>query len=1150
MKTKCLKAVLAASLLSFYHEGYSQQIGGTSSDPKLSPGNQPNGTSLSNLYNLNLYDGSANLNFPIFQYSSSDGDNYGVSFTYNTKGIKAEQDASVVGLGFNLAAGGSIQRILKDIPDEMYVPQVYSNVLDYYGGYIDFNKIRGRYNASFETPAEAAETEVYRDKESDDFIVAIGSLNFTFNIGKQRAIFTHPDRRVKIEMLVNGMPVESLNPYPASILNTLEFHITDERGVQYYFKPGSTENRGLESAYANPGEWGRIWSYDVITSWVIDKIVASNGAIVQFSYITNQEGALSSPYIPYSNISALEVNGNVSIQSPNTNGQTKSVISQISYPNNTTVDFLYEDNPNIHRCDYGSHKALRKIKVSSGGNCLYYLLDHAYFVAATPGNTTFELPYGTSCTDMSHHTTMNNILVPSSKAFRLKLKSIRMQSCDGTVTEPYYTFDYDAMPLGVKGSGQDWFGYYNGKKAVWQSSANPPSATASGLTEHVGVPHHIALNNVNLQYGVNKDPDITYMRAGVLTKVWNAYGGNITFEYGEHNFMTNPLYDLFTLPDIAGGFFGENANDGLCLKSIIEREDYHPNSYKRTTFDYEEGQRFLTGGYFHYPNKLADATSSTATEVSWMSAYVTPHHLVNGSNHGYGKVTTTVRDNNNALLSKRVTTFTNFKDATSNNLPRYQLLGSSKNYFDFPYTEKQWIRDWEMGLPLTITEYDQNNRIVKKIENTYKFTTDLTSSQTKQVINQREAKVRYAGAPVIVTNWGGEDLTALELRSFSNDYRPYTGTALIEKNKTYTYLSDNSYTLDSVAFKYDSRNNIEEIITNNSDGTNTKTINYYNYSTANPSGTLLAMNIAGLEKQLGSERWILNGSALDRIVGAGFQAYNYNSGKLTVKNAYDLIAQAPINVGPSYGIDLNAVFSGSAINNFQKASEIMLADEKGNPLESKILDQDIYNGMIWDALTGQKVAEANCRYQDMAYSGFETATKGNWTYNQADVVASGAVPVGGINGKQVLMANFTASPISVNGLTAGKEYIINFWCSGGTPVLAGGGLSNIPLSVIYSPGNGWQYYEARFTPLNSSSVGLVATGSPGPGAYYIDEIRLFPSTALMQSWTYEPLFGVSSVTDGRGITLFYEYDKLGRQTIVRDQQKNILLKTKQVVQGQ
>ena len=36
------------------------------------------------------------------------------------------------------------------------------------------------------------------------------------------------------------------------------------------------------------------------------------------------------------------------------------------------------------------------------------------------------------------------------------------------------------------------------------------------------------------------------------------------------------------------------------------------------------------------------------------------------------------------------------------------------------------------------------------------------------------------------------------------------------------------------------------------------------------------------------------------------------------------------------------------------------------------------------------------------------------------------------------------------------------------------------------------------------------------------------SNALIETWTYKPLVGVTTYTDATGLTIFYEYDGLGR----------------------
>lgn len=51
-----------------------------------------------------------------------------------------------------------------------------------------------------------------------------------------------------------------------------------------------------------------------------------------------------------------------------------------------------------------------------------------------------------------------------------------------------------------------------------------------------------------------------------------------------------------------------------------------------------------------------------------------------------------------------------------------------------------------------------------------------------------------------------------------------------------------------------------------------------------------------------------------------------------------------------------------------------------------------------------------------------------------------------------------------------------------------------------------------------------------------------PVTSLMTSYTYDPLIGVTSITDPRGRTVYYHYDAFNRLEQVKDHEGNILNK--------
>lgn len=89
----------------------------------------------------------------------------------------------------------------------------------------------------------------------------------------------------------------------------------------------------------------------------------------------------------------------------------------------------------------------------------------------------------------------------------------------------------------------------------------------------------------------------------------------------------------------------------------------------------------------------------------------------------------------------------------------------------------------------------------------------------------------------------------------------------------------------------------------------------------------------------------------------------------------------------------------------------------------------------------------------------------------------------------------------------------------------------IPSGVQYSidwmerGSNGeWSYHSKAF----------FGTSSIGSSSSIIDNVRIYPADVAATSWTWNNLGDLSSVTDGRGITEYYEYDGLGRLTTITD----------------
>lgn len=168
-------------------------------------------------------------------------------------------------------------------------------------------------------------------------------------------------------------------------------------------------------------------------------------------------------------------------------------------------------------------------------------------------------------------------------------------------------------------------------------------------------------------------------------------------------------------------------------------------------------------------------------------------------------------------------------------------------------------------------------------------------------------------------------------------------------------------------------------------------------------------------------------------------------------------------------------------------------------------------------------AEAiNASSNQIAHTSFETSEKGGWTYSGAATASTTAR-----TGKYIYHLGSGAITKSSYGASSSDPATVTLWARRSS----GSGNWSV-MGKSYSLSTSWQLIEFQVT---GGTITIPATSG-----VYIDELRLHPADAQMTTYTYEPLVGMTSQTDARNYTTYYEYDDFGRLETIKDENGKIL----------
>ena len=462
---------------------------------------------------VGLYNGSIDVSIPIYTLKDIDVE-LPITLRYNTSGIKVSEESSWVGLGWNLNAGGVITQ----------------NVVGEYDGY------DGSYNSVLNI---LGITDVYNPYYvpllSGDCVLPLdnlytknaeigrwGKLNpdvfyYSYPGGSGKFIFDYRndsiyilDRESAEKIEVNGR--SSVPPY------ILEFKITTTTGVQHYFQY-------FTRLYSN--FTSRIYS----VSYVLHKSVYPNNQIVSYTYDSKAIRKFSRSHIFQASISDIE--DYCDLMGISFDVATEAVLEGEEFYLSSIKTNNYQINfETSERIDLMNGRKLDTIKIYPKNNIndankiKEFVFEYDHFTA--DANTIGWRPEVWNTSDL--------IYTEDQNLQRLKLLAVYEQN--NTIKNNKYNFTYnetDRLPAKTSYS-VDYWGYHNRqngtsylpdlRRLLWGSMS-----LNDEITEKIVKKWTTPL----LRY-TNRGYDFNSCMAGILTKITYPTSGTKEIIYEPNTF--------------------------------------------------------------------------------------------------------------------------------------------------------------------------------------------------------------------------------------------------------------------------------------------------------------------------------------------------------------------------------------------------------------------------------------------------------------------------------------------------------------------------------------------------------------------------------------------------------------------------------------
>ena len=1100
--------------------------------------------------NVTLNTGMAMASIPIYEIKLK-GFSLPISLNYSTSGTKVDEVPSRSGMGWSLNAGGVVSRKVNGNPDDQtflinppaYINTVSTPMVDYFNYISVFD---GLY-----------------DSEPDEFIISAAGLSGRFIIDANDSLVQIPFTNNKIQVAEDRS----------------EVIITTTEGVKYIFNvPEVTAQHNSANVTSKQ---------QIITALFLKKIVLLNGDFIEFNYTTISPRVYNSVTQSYEK-SIVELNAGEFCQvEPEAachdgRGFTESInfaqyhtyfLSSIVASDSTKLNFTYEA-----RLDNSSDNRLKKIVIDLGGHKKNYLFDYIDPEDAGYNAPTYFYDYNKRffLDKVKFYGEVNGVL---SDTLQYKLEYNSVTSLPSRLAYCQDHFGYfngksnngllPAMPIDEgfgttyasadrspdgnfsvigtlskitypTGGAQEFFyepniyttderlntfvGYKGtgGPGGTSNSAAIYSSPTFSVQRTHLA--HLLVSAQQNLACsGSGEDctpaePNTqTIVKVEVINQTTNSIISTTQMRYYEDQNLDielipgNTYYlKLYAYGYASAGETSINYDTAANLYTYVTVNKEHGGVRVRKIVNYDSVTNIVQQKFYKYSH-LNDLTHSSAFTL-WAPDYKTYYQYVHQC-----ACNADPSECNLYIVPEKITCkYVNLNSSSATSI--YMFDSSPFGYKSVIESDDSTFRNGgiihhfavhdivatnliygnEMknlpintasttsGIEMSTEYFDSSKRIIKKIENYYSQQNISNSTATRAIKN------------FTLNYWKFGNTTADYLTQFDVSQ--------------YTYVSD-WIKLDSIVTKdYDNNNNVFATKVTNIYGTRANILPIRSES-LDSKGQQRKEEIKYVTDYAGQAPYqkMIDNNIISAVVES--KSYAANNLLMTVKKNYNdySASNAP---GSAVIIMPQTVQVQNAGGSLETRLNYHKYDIKGNPVEVSKAN-DVKMVYVWDYDKQYPIAEViNADSSNIAYTSFEAGGTGNWS------LSGTVVSNGGITGRKSFNGSLSKTVASGN-------YTVTLWKATGTTATVNGNSGTLLITK-----NGWQLDEWNLTGVSSVSV----------SGTNIDEIRLYPKLAQMSTMTYEPLLGVIAQSDINNRIIYYEYDIMGRLSLIRDIDRNILKK--------